>query len=88
MDLSARRALHLEGVKEVALLGVLWPQVGDSGTARQCGCLEMRAWLTEESTHPASSAVRVSAYIFTIGCCCLLGLAVDGKYYDSLDDLC
>ncbi len=87
MGLSARGALHLEGVKEVALLGVLWPQVGDSATARQCRCLEMRAWLTEESTHPASSAVKVSAYIFTVACC-LLSFVVGSEYCDSLDDLC
>lgn len=86
MGLSARRALHLKGVEKVALLGVLWPQVGDSATARQCGCLKMQAWFTGETTHPASSAVRVSAYIFTTACC-LLSLDVDGEYSDYPDDL-
>jgi len=35
MDLSARCTLYLESVEEVALLGVLGPQVGDTAVVHQ-----------------------------------------------------
>ena len=82
MGLPAGGALHLESVEEVALLGILRPQVGDSATTSSGSLsLALERNQVRERTYPANSADSVSAYMLAIICpfnVSLLGVAVGG----------
>jgi hypothetical protein len=67
MRLSAGRALDFEGVEEILLLVVPWPQVGHSA-ARTLVNLAVSTGLlmVERSTYPSKSAFTVSANIVQI----------------------